>query len=127
VGGFELEPEDILLEARDSEGLATAVEGGQAVAVSTTLTPELEDEGLARELVRRIQDMRREAGFDLSDRITTWFSGSAAIARVFGTHGAYIAAETLSTSLVDGTPPSDAHTAEHDLEGVRVTLAVQRT
>jgi isoleucyl-tRNA synthetase len=127
VGGFELEAEDILLEARDSEGFATAVEGGQAVAVSTTLTPELEDEGLARELVRRIQDMRREAGFDLSDRITTWFTGSADIARVFGTHGAYIAAETLSTTLAEGAPPAEAHSAVHDLEGVSVTLSVQKT
>lgn len=126
VAGRELEPEDILLQAQDSEGYAAASDGGYTVAITTTLTPELEDEGLARELVRRIQDMRREAGFALSDRITTWYGGDGDIARVMQSQSAYIQAETLSTSLVAGDPPPDAHRADQDLEGVKVVLAVRR-
>ncbi len=126
VAGHELEPEDILLQAQDSEGYAAATDAGYTVAISTTLTPELEDEGLARELVRRIQDMRREAGFELADRITTWYSGDGDIARVMQSQSAYIQAETLSTSLVAGDAPADAHRADQDLEGVKVVLAVRR-
>lgn len=126
VAGHELEPEDILLQAKDTEGYAAAAEAGYTVAVTTTITPELADEGLARELVRRIQDMRREAGFDLADRIRTWIEGDADIQRVVGSHGDYIRAETLTTELVAATPPPDSHTASHDLEGVTVNIGVKR-
>jgi isoleucyl-tRNA synthetase len=123
---YELEPEDILLQAQDGPGHAAAQDAGYTVAVTTAITPELADEGLGRELVRRLQDMRREAGFELSDRITTWYLGDGDIARVFGSHGDYIRGETLSTAIVAGDPPEDAHRAEHDLEGTRVVLAVRR-
>jgi isoleucyl-tRNA synthetase len=126
VGGHELEPEDILLQAKESQGFAAAQDAGYTVAVTTAITPELADEGLGRELVRRLQDMRREAGFELSDRITTWYVGDGDVARVLGSHGEYIRGETLSTEIVAGEPPGDAHRAEHDLEGTRVVLAVRR-
>ena len=90
VAGHELAAEDFLLEMREREGFAAASEAGYTVAVTTTITPELADEGIARELVRRIQDLRREAGFALSDRITTWYEGGDAIARVLATHGDYV-------------------------------------
>ena len=126
VEGFELEPEDILLEVRDGEGYSAATDWGLAVAIATEITPELAAEGLARDLVRRIQDMRRDAGFELADRITTWYQGDDDIARVMASHADYIKGETLSTELVAGEPPADAHRAEHDLEGTRVVLAVRR-
>ncbi|MFN0093756.1 MAG: isoleucine--tRNA ligase [Dehalococcoidia bacterium] len=126
VGDVELEPDDILLQAIDTAGYATAAEAGVTVAITTTLTPELEDEGLAREVVRRLQDMRREAGFDLADRITTWFDGPAELARVLANLGGYVKAETLSTELVAAAPPAGAHTAEHDLGDLKVTLGVRK-
>jgi len=121
-----LEAEDILLVAQDADGFATASESGYTAAISTTITPELADEGLAREVVRRLQDMRREAGFDLADRITTWYQGSSELGRVMQAHAAYIQGETLTTELIEGVPPSEAHAAEHDLEGVKATFAVRR-
>jgi isoleucyl-tRNA synthetase len=126
VEGYDLEAEDILLEAKDHEGFAVAVDSGYAVAVATTITPELADEGLAREIVRRLQDMRRDAGFALADRITTWYSGDDEVARVIRAHAAYIQGETLSTKLAAGEPPADAFSAEHDLEGTKLLLAVRR-
>ncbi|MCK9518031.1 MAG: isoleucine--tRNA ligase, partial [Dehalococcoidia bacterium] len=126
VEGFELEPEDILLEAKDSEGYAAATDWGMAVAITTAITPELADEGVARELVRRIQDMRRDAGFDLADRITTWYQSDADLARVVEAQAEYIKGETLSTKLVAGDPPADAHRAEHDLDGITLVLAVRQ-
>ncbi len=126
VEGYELEPGDVLLEAKDTEGYSATAEAGYVVAVTTTITPALADEGLARELVRRIQDMRREAGFDLADRITTWCLGDGDIARVLATHAAYIQGETLSTAILATSPAADAHRAEHDLEGIAVTLGVRK-
>jgi isoleucyl-tRNA synthetase len=126
VAGKELEPEDILLQAQDAAGFAAAQEAGYTVAVTTAITPELADEGLARELVRRIQDMRREAGFELSDRITTFVQGDAEVARVLASHGDYIRGETLSTELVEGPAAAGGHTVEQDLEGTRVTLGVRK-
>ncbi|MEO8539656.1 MAG: isoleucine--tRNA ligase [bacterium] len=126
VAGKELEAEDILLQAQDTDGFAAAQEAGYTVAVTTAITPELADEGLARELVRRIQDMRREAGFDLADRITTWVAGDADVVRVLGTQGEYISAETLTTSLLSEEPPSEVHSAEQDLEGTKVRIGVRK-
>jgi isoleucyl-tRNA synthetase len=126
VAGKELEPEDILLQAQDAAGFAAAQEAGYTVAVTTAITPELADEGLARELVRRIQDMRREAGFELSDRITTFVQGDAEVARVLASHGDYIRGETLSTELVEGPAAAGVHTVEQDLEGTRVALGVRK-
>ncbi|MEX2081635.1 MAG: DUF5915 domain-containing protein, partial [Dehalococcoidia bacterium] len=126
VAGHTLEPEDILLQAIDREGYASAQDAGYVVAISTAITPELAQEGLARELVRRIQDMRRDAGFDLSDRITTYFHGDQEIAAVMAAQGDYIRAETLSEATIEGPAPEGAHTASFDLEGVALTLGVQK-
>jgi isoleucyl-tRNA synthetase len=126
VAGQVLGPGDVLIQEQPRPGYAAANEAGYTVAISTTLTRELEDEGLARELVRRIQDMRREAGFDLADRITTWYTAPGDLDRVLTAHGDYVRAETLSTTLTPGAAPADAHSEQHDLEGLTVTLAVRR-
>jgi len=126
VGGQTLDPGDLLLVAHDTEGYAVAGEAGYLVAVTTAITPELAAEGLARELVRRIQDLRREAGLELTDRITTWVSGDATVAHVLDRHGGYIRGETLTTELLAGEPPAGATRVDHDLEGDRVTIAVEK-
>ena len=126
VAGHELESEDILLQAKETMGYAAASDGGYTVAITTTITPELADEGLARELVRRLQDMRREAGFALSDRITTWYAGDADVARVMASQGDYIRAETLTTELIAGGPVEGAFVSEQDLEGTPIVLGVRR-
>jgi len=126
VAGKELEAEDILLQAQDSEGFAAAQDAGYTVAISTAITPELADEGLAREIVRRLQDLRRDAGFELSDRITTWYAGDADVTRVMASQGEYIRGETLSTDLIAGDAPDDSYRSEQDLEGTRVKLGVRR-
>ncbi len=64
--------------------------------------------------------------FELADRIHTWVDGDADVARVIGTHGEYIRAETLSTELSAGAPPAGAHHAEQDLEGTKVTIGVRK-
>src|SRR5690606_14887027 len=68
-GGFTLAPTDILVAVEASHGWAAQEESGYAVLVDTQLSPELVAEGIAREVIRRLQDLRRDAGLDVSDRI----------------------------------------------------------
>ena len=126
VAGHELAPADLLVETRGREGYAAAGEGGLTVAVATALTPALVDEGRMREIVRRLQDLRREAGLDLTDRITAWCAGGEAVARSLAAHGAYVREETLATELLAEAPPDDAARAEFTLDGETVVAGVRR-
>ena len=126
IGGFTLGPDDLDLAAQDKPGYAAAADGGYVCAVTTEITPELALEGRARELVRHIQSMRKTAGFEIADRIAVHFQGAGDIARVFDAHGAYICQETLAERLVNADAPTGAHTETVKIEGVEVTLAVEK-
>ncbi|MCH7522628.1 MAG: class I tRNA ligase family protein [Chloroflexi bacterium] len=111
------------------DGLTVAEdESGYAVGLDTAVTPELAEEGLARELVHRIQSLRRAAGFDISDHITTYYQGPPRLQAVLQRHGDYVRQETLSEELVEGAPPTGAgaHTEAQKLDGEPLTLAVLR-
>jgi len=125
---IELLPQEVGVRTHAREGYAAAEERGLIVAVDTTLTPELEREGLARDLVRRIQNMRKEADFNIDDRITTYYQAEGRLAEVMADpeHVAYIRAETLSRELVEGPPPQGAYVQSFELEGDPITLGVQR-
>ncbi|GAB4529098.1 MAG: isoleucine--tRNA ligase [Anaerolineae bacterium] len=123
---LELAPEEVLIQTEPAQGLAVAVDKGVTVAVDAVITPELRAEGLAREVVRRVQTMRKEADFNIDDRITTWYTAGGELAEVMQTWSEYIRAETLSTGLVAGEPPADAYTETHKIEGAPVRLGVRR-
>ncbi len=106
--------------------ISVAEDGGSGVALDTTITPELADEGLAREIVHRLQTMRKNAGFDIADYITTHYQGEADLTRVLRQFEGYVRQETLSRELVEGPPPEGAHVEEHKLGGHTVRLAVRR-
>ena len=103
----ELLPEEIEVRTHGREGYAVAEERGVVVAVDITLTPALALEGLARDLVRRIQTMRKDAGFQLDDRIVTYYDAGDELMGVVEAWGDYIRAETLSQELVPGPVPGD--------------------
>ena len=126
VGGFTLQPEEVKVATTDVAGYAVAREGSCLVAVDTRLTDDLRDEGLAREFVHRIQNMRRSAEFDIADRIVTWYAGGERVAQVMERHGDYVRQETLSLELRPGEPDTDAYVEEHALDGVEVKLGVRR-
>ncbi len=130
LGGFTFAADDLLVEMDDRSGIASAAEGGAAgllVGVDTALTPELEAEGLARELVHRVQNMRKSAGFEIEDRIATYVADAdPSIAEVFRAHAAYYEQETLSQPVREGAAPSGAHTEQLDIDGARVTIALAR-
>lgn len=111
----------------DLEGLATASdEAGYAVGVDTSLTPELKQEGLARELVHRVQNLRKAAGLEISDRIVLYYHGWEGLREVMATYGDYVRQETLSVEVVEGQPPKEAWAQEQQLDGHPFILAVQR-
>ena len=126
VGDYVLPPEEITVTMSDKPGYASTVEGGYTVAVSTELPQELVEEGLARELVHRLQNMRRTAGFDIADHIVTYYSGTEALAEVMGRFADYIRQETLSEELVQGEAPAEAYTELQNMDGVEVVLGVMR-
>jgi isoleucyl-tRNA synthetase len=106
--------------------LAVSEEGDYSIAIDTEVTPELADEGLAREVVHRLQTMRKNAGFDIADYITTYYERGKAIDRVLEKWGGYIKQETLSRQLVEGIP-ADAHHESHKIGGEKIELGVKRT
>ncbi|MEE8205051.1 MAG: class I tRNA ligase family protein, partial [Dehalococcoidales bacterium] len=110
----------------DRPGYAVSEEAGYAVAISTEITPELKDEGLARELVHRLQMMRRQADFDIADYITTYYQGDEDIKQVIETFADYIKRETLSTELVEGVPDEGVARQEFKIAGHEISLAVAR-
>ena len=106
---------------------SVALEGGYMVAVDSTITPELAEEGLARELVHRIQNLRRSSQFELTDRIVTYYDAPAEIGSVMqGNFSAYIRQETLSEDLVAGPPQEGAASEDSKVEGMEITLGVLR-
>jgi isoleucyl-tRNA synthetase len=119
-------PGDLLKQVSETSKLAEDHDTGYAVAVESKITQELADEGLARELVHRIQNMRKAAGFEIADHIVTYHSGSDRVGAVLLEHAEYVRKETLSDDLVDGEPPSDAHGEEIEVNEDTVRLAVKR-
>jgi isoleucyl-tRNA synthetase len=122
----ELAPEEILVQTQPAEGLAVAADKGVTVAVDAVITPTLHAEGLVREIVRRVQTMRKDAGFSIDDRITTCYVAEGELAEVMVAWGDYMRAETLTTDLVAGQPPADAYTEAHQIEGMSITLGVKQ-
>jgi isoleucyl-tRNA synthetase len=126
VAGVELAASDVLLSVEASEGWAAAEDGGYIALVDSRLTSELESEGMARELVRRLQDLRREAGLELSDRINVSYRGDDFVALALQTHGTAVAEETLADSISAGEPPAGSRVATANIDGHEVTLALGR-
>jgi isoleucyl-tRNA synthetase len=123
---IELEPGSILVSTEPRPGLAVAADKYATVGIDTSLTPELKSEGLAREIVRLIQDMRKKAGFNIEDRITTSYQTEGSLEAVFDTWKDYIQAETLTTQLLHASPIEGGYAEEFQLEGEKLVLAVKQ-
>jgi isoleucyl-tRNA synthetase len=124
VDGFTLQPDEVLVAVSGKPGYAVAEEAGYAVAVTTEVTQELADEGLARELVRRIQEMRKSAGFEIADRIILRYEGDPEVERVIETWRDYISQETLAAEVTSGT--AGGYREDHEVDGRRVRLTVEK-
>jgi len=126
----ELNIKDVEL-AENMDGLDEAIyaistDGSYSVAVSKEIPPELLAEGLAREIVHRLQNMRKSAGYEIADRIITYYQGDDYTAQVFASFADYIRHETLSEQLIGLPAPEEAHREEFKLDGHQVSLGVSR-
>ena len=127
VAEFTLLPEEVTLSLEPAPGFAAAADRGVLVVLDTALSPELVTEGRARAAVRLIQDARKQAGFDVSDRINVRYTASDGVAEAFERHAAYISRETLATQLEPGLESAHGwHTAQDEIDGLPVTVAVKR-
>ncbi|MEW6060105.1 MAG: isoleucine--tRNA ligase [Actinomycetota bacterium] len=122
---IELGSGDVDLIQETPEGWGVAAEGGLTVALELKLTDELRLEGLAREIVRVVQDARRAAGLEVSDRIHLGFETSGAPASALHAHREYVSAETLATSLSDVAIP-DAFSQQATIEDSLVVITLRR-
>ena len=128
VGEYAVAPEDVVVTRSDKGGWASASEGEHAVRIDIQISQDLADQGLARELVHRIQNLRRSAGFDIADHITLWYQGSERVRRVMeqAELSNYVRQEALADAVVEGAPEADAYTEVVKLEGEEVTLGARR-
>jgi len=120
--------DEIELREEPRGELVVETDGGYTVALDTRIDDALRLEGLARELVNRIQRLRRDAGLHVSDRIRVRIHGDAQLAATAAVHGEWIAGETLAVELgaEQSLPPEDAALQQMDIDGVAVWIGLSR-
>ncbi len=126
VGEFELQAEDLVVETAPREAYAIASEPGCQVGVLKQLTPELRSEGMVREAVHMINNLRRESGFAIADRITLFVAAAEPVAAALQDHEALLAAEVLATEVHYTAAPAEAVTHEATIAGHAATFAAIR-
>jgi isoleucyl-tRNA synthetase len=124
-GAVPIGPGDVQLSRDALAGLGVASEGGVTVALELDITPELRREGHARELVRLVQDARKAAGLQVTDRIELGVETADGPAKALAAHRDEIATETLATSIVETTV--DGHRQEGTIDGTPVVVTVRRS
>ncbi len=121
-----LEEADVLVEAVQKEGLSTVEERGLTVALDTRLTPELIDEGFAREVISKVQTMRKDAGFEVTDRICLYYQAGDRLCDAILKGKDMIAEYVLSPEIIKGEAPEGAYTQQWDINDEQATLAVKK-
>jgi len=121
----QLQPDELdILETPKSE-YSIAEDAGILVGVDTRITENLMMEGLARDIVRRIQNQRKAAGFEIADEIETYYLAGPTLTRVFEKFGDYISSETLSAAIHKAEPPKEAHIAIYKLGGEELKVGLK--
>lgn len=123
VAGERLEADDVELRAERHEAFALAEDDGWAVALDLEVDDDLRAEGTARELVRGLNDLRKEVGLAIADRVHVELDGPDAVRRAAATHREWIAGEVLATTLELSPPTGVAHELDIDGQPVRVSIS----
>jgi len=121
----ELTPDDVDLSQETKEGWGVAAGGGLTVALDLGVTRELRLEGLAREMVRLVQDVRKSAGLNVSDRIDLGIETSGDLAEALSAHREYVAGETLAVSVTEGPVPDAVYREDAAIEGMAFTVSLR--
>ena len=128
VAGETLQPDEFVLALESPEGVTAAAlgSGDGVVVLDIEVTPELESEGLARDVVRQVQQARRDAGLVVTDRILLWLDGDAALLDAVRSHEAHVAGQVLAAEVAYGPSVDAIHAAGVAVEGHALTLAITR-
>jgi len=123
---YEVLPDEVEVKAQAKSGFAVAEEGAYVAALVTDLTPELVQEGLAREFVRRVQDLRKVADLDVADRIELFVEASAGLRSAVEAYQDYVTSETLTTRLSFANPPADSSVVEDRFDGEKLKVGLKK-
>ena len=118
----EITAADLVIQREELPGMVAASEGGVTIALSTELTPELIAEGFARELVSKIQNLRKERDFEVTDRINVAYDAPGEVQGALASFKEYISTEVLAASFGPGTGDT-----ELDVNGTKVMIAVAKS
>jgi isoleucyl-tRNA synthetase len=121
---FELTPDEIEVRVEAHEGFSAVADGAYLAALVTDLDEELELEGLAREFVRRVQDLRKQADLNVDDAISVEYQASDRLAKAINTHRDYILAETVASVLDLNEAPKGSTSSEYNFDDEKLMLAV---
>jgi isoleucyl-tRNA synthetase len=114
---LSIQPDEVEVRIQARSGLGASADGPYLAAVAVALTPDLEAEGLAREFIRRLQDLRKQAGLEIADRIVVQFRASPRLAEALSAHLETIAAEALASRLEAAPEPEGQSIADFSFEG----------
>ena len=120
----ELAEEDLLIETAQTEGYVTETDGDTSVVLDTNLTPELIEEGFVREIISKIQTMRKEAGFEVMDKICIYAKDNERITELMNNHKEEIMSEVLAENMV--LNETDGYVKEWNINKENVVLGVAR-
>ena len=120
----ELTKDDLLIEIAQTEGYESASDGGVTVVLDTKLSDELIEEGFIREIISKIQTMRKEAGFEVMDKITVYSKGNERIAALLNKNSDTVKKEVLATDIV--LERTEGYSKEWNINGENVELGVSK-
>lgn len=123
---LEILADEVEVQAEAKAGYAVASDGAYLAALVTDLTPELVAEGQAREVVRRVQDMRKAADFDVADRIKVYMVASDELHAAVDAHREYISGETLAEAITFAAPPTSVEMVEQKFENETAKIGVAK-
>ncbi|MFQ5708663.1 MAG: isoleucine--tRNA ligase [bacterium] len=122
---FIIHPEDVEILSESAQGLVVQSHNELTVALDTQITEDLRDEGLAREFVNRVQNMRKDAGFDVIDRIKIYYQTSDKLAKTIEKKSSYILHETLAKEL-NANGGQGSHVEEWNIEGEKTIISIEK-
>ena len=122
----ELAKDDCLIAPAQKPGFVAQSDGDMTVVIDTNLTPELIEKGFVREVISKLQTMRKEAGFDVVDRIAVTYQATETLAPVIAKNAETIQSAVLATALAESAPADGAYAKEWNINGEKATLSVKK-
>ena len=123
-GSIELKQQELLIDTQQKEGLITQADRGVTVVLDTNLTPELIEEGFVREIISKIQTMRKEADFEVTDHISVSVKDNSKIKEIMNAHSDEIRQDVLADEILFDT--EQGYAKDWNINGEKVRLGVER-